>query len=188
MYVSFQLKLPRERNMIESRTVGMLSASMISKQAGHHPEVTSIRLNARMNHPLSADHIEMQLLARLVCEDIDKKSLCLLEAARDGAIMAGPVGAPPPMLDSGVAPPPRGGTPHPRAKGMFVLRQGRWRGKRRSQLVTKRIITGSPRGQKPCVSGRWRKMKILLDSSVHFEDHKNIFSRVEDRRGCRRAT
>src|ERR1035438_2267543 len=46
------------------------------KQAGHHPEVASIRLNARLNHPLSADHIEMQLVACLVCEGIDKKSLC----------------------------------------------------------------------------------------------------------------
>jgi hypothetical protein len=46
------------------------------KQAGHHPEVASIRLNARLNHPLSADHIEMQLVAGLVCEGINKDSLC----------------------------------------------------------------------------------------------------------------
>jgi len=31
-------------------------------------------------------------------------------------------------------------------------------------------------------------MKILLDSGVHFEDHKDTCGRVEERRGCRRAT
>jgi hypothetical protein len=45
------------------------------KQAGHHPEVASIRLNAGLNHPLSADHIEMQLVACLICEGLDKKPL-----------------------------------------------------------------------------------------------------------------
>ncbi len=45
------------------------------KQAGHHSEVASIRLDARLNHPLSGDHIEMKLVACLVCEGIDKKPL-----------------------------------------------------------------------------------------------------------------
>src|ERR1035438_4295731 len=31
-------------------------------------------------------------------------------------------------------------------------------------------------------------MKISLDSSVHFEDHKDTCGRVEEKRGCRRAT
>src|SRR5450759_4730382 len=31
-------------------------------------------------------------------------------------------------------------------------------------------------------------MKILLDSSMHFEDHRDTCGRVEEKRGCRRAT
>ena len=43
----------------------------------------------------------------------------LLEAAGDGAIMAGPVGTTPPMLDGGeMDPPPSGGATQPRAQGM----------------------------------------------------------------------
>lgn len=79
----------------------------------------------------------------------------LLVAAGDGAIMAGPVGTTPPMLDGGewthlFA----GGTTQAARAGRDSFCQNRWRGKRRGQLVTKRITTGSPRGHKPCVSGR----------------------------------
>ena len=59
-------------------------------------------------------------------------------AAGEGAIFVGPVGATPPKLDGGEWPPSQALTAQPRA-GRGRLRRG-WsaRGKRRSQLVTKR--------------------------------------------------
>jgi hypothetical protein len=78
----------------------------------------------------------------------------MLEAAGDGAIMAGPVGPTPPMLDGGEWTHLLAEAPHSRAQGMVRSAPNRRRGKRRSQLVTKRIITCSLRGHKPCVSGR----------------------------------
>jgi hypothetical protein len=83
-----------------------------------------------------------------------KTELWMLEAAGDGAIMAGPVGPTPPMLDGGEWTHLLAEAPHSRAQGMVRSAPNRRRGKRRSQLVTKRIITCSLRGHKPCVSGR----------------------------------
>jgi hypothetical protein len=49
---------------------------------------------------------------------ISNRSHPCLEAAGNGAIMAGPVGTIPPKLMAVSDPPPRGGTTQPRAQGM----------------------------------------------------------------------